>query len=141
LVELAAQFSSQAQLKPATMHEIRIRLKKARYLAEVAEKSSEQMEFLAAVKVTQDTLGAWHDWEELAATAEKQFDDRMIYPVLVEIRALFAAKHSAALAAIAHLFAAWRPASAVKPGSALRFGSARKPARSVEPARALAQRA
>ena len=109
--------------------EIRIRLKKIRYLAELGEESSETKAFLAAIKSVQDALGAWHDWEELAKTAEKEFDSRVNCPLLVEVRALFAAKRSAAVAAVSDLLSAWQ---SVPPRKQMAF---------LQPLRTLAQRA
>jgi CHAD domain-containing protein len=129
ITELATEFASPARGKAGALHEIRIRLKKTRYLAELGEESAEQKEFLAMMKSVQDSLGAWHDWEELAKAAEKEFGDRMNCPLLVEVRALFAARRSDAVAAVSNLFATWQSSPS------------RKPAASLYPARTLAQRA
>ena len=129
LAQLAAESPVSAATKARVLHKIRIRIKRIRYLAELAEKSTGQESFLAELKTTQDALGEWHDWEELTLTAEEQFGDRVNCPLLVEVRALFAAKHAAAAAAVGHLLASCAP----RPS--------RKPPRSTEPARALAQRA
>lgn len=129
IAELAGESSSQAKAKAGALHEMRIRLKKIRYLAELGEESAQQKEFLAVMKSVQDTLGAWHDWEELAKAAEKEFGDRVNCPLLVEVRALFAAKRSAAVAAVSNLFAAWQSAPPRKQTAAL------------HPVRTLAQRA
>src|SRR5260370_37843182 len=91
-----AEFSDQAALTPSLLHEVRIKLKMIRYLAELGEESEERQRFLHEMKNVQDALGTWHDWEELVKTAEKQFGDRANCPLLLEIRALVAAKESAA---------------------------------------------
>ena len=129
LSNLAAEFMSQQPIKPRLLHQVRIRMKMIRYLAELGDESAEQQSFLNTLKSVQDALGAWHDWEELAKTAEKQFGDRVNCPLLVEVRALFAAKYSAATAAVAHLFSLDSAAPA------------RKQPRSSHSPRALAQRA
>lgn len=128
IADLAAQSASHAQIRPKRLHETRIALKMVRYLAELAQESEEKKLFLEQLKAVQDTLGAWHDWEELSRTAEKQFSHRAHCPLLDEVRALFAAKHAAALAAVSHLF---RQYGAAPP---------RRQPRSV-PSRELAQRA
>ncbi len=104
LSHLAAQFVSRQPIQPRFLHQVRIRLKMIRYLAEMGEEAAEQQHFLDALKAAQDALGAWHDWEELAQTTEKQFGSRVNCPLLVEVRALFAARYSAAGTAVAHLF-------------------------------------
>lgn len=121
LSRLAAEFSSQQPIKPRLLHEVRIRMKGIRYLAELGEESAEQQRFLEKMKSVQDALGDWHDWEELAKTTEKQFGDRANSPLLAEVRALFSAKYSAASGAVAELFS-----SASAP-------AARKPPRPAEP--------
>jgi CHAD domain-containing protein len=129
ITELADEYASQAKPKPGALHEIRIRLKKIRYLAELGEESPEQKQFLVAIKSVQDALGAWHDWEGLAKAAGKEFDSRVNCPLLVEVRALFAAKRSAAVAAVSELLSTWQ---SLPP---------RKQVASLQPFRTMAQRA
>lgn len=105
LATLGAKFQDHQSLKPSVLHGVRIELKQIRYLAELGEESEEQQRFLGELKSVQDALGVWHDWEELVKTAEKQFADRANCPILPEIRALFAARQSAAKAAVMQLFA------------------------------------
>lgn len=126
---LAAEFASHPSIKHRFLHRVRIKIKMVRYLAESGEETAEQERFVSEMKSVQDALGAWHDWEELAFTAEKQFGHRVNCPLLVEVRALFAAKYSAATAAVAQLFSADSPAPA------------RKQPQSAGSALALAQRA
>ena len=128
IADLAGQCGSQPQLKPKRLHEVRIAFKMVRYLAELSEESEEQQRLLQQLKAVQDTLGEWHDWEELSRTAEKQFSQRANCAVLVEVRALYAARHAAALSAVSQLFTQYAAVPA------------RKQPRSV-PSRALAQRA
>lgn len=127
IARLARHSGSQAHPTPRELHKVRIALKMVRYLAELAEESEEQQALLQKLKSVQDTLGDWHDWEELSRTAEKQFSARANSPILGEIRALFTARQAAARSSVSHFF--------LQHLSAAR----RKPPRSVA-ARALAQR-
>lgn len=104
LSNLVAEFTSQQPISPHVLHQVRIRMKIIRYLAESGEESADQRRFLDVLEAAQDALGAWHDWEELAKTAEKQFGGRLNCPLLVEVRALLATRYSAATAAVAQLF-------------------------------------
>jgi CHAD domain-containing protein len=106
LTSLAETFTTSEYLKPKRLHEVRLRIKKIRYLAESGDSSPEQQRFLQQLKSVQDATGDWHDWELLTRTAEKQFGNRMNCPLLVEIRSLFSARYSAAASAVARLFAA-----------------------------------
>ncbi len=128
LSRLAAGFASHEQLKPQRLHEARIQLKKIRYMAELADDSDERKAFLERLKTVQDAVGDWHDWEELARLAEKRFADRVNCALLREIRALFAARESAAVSAVTRLFAS--PAAAEK-----------KPPATATPLRTLARHA
>ncbi|MGC2695458.1 MAG: CHAD domain-containing protein [Candidatus Angelobacter sp.] len=128
LVRMADDFS-QRSLKPNRLHQARIQVKMIRYLAELADETPEQQRFIEGLKAAQGAIGAWHDWEELAKLAEKKFADRANCALLSEIRALFAARRSAAISALTDLFA-----SAVAP-------PARKPPRAAQSARTVAQRA
>jgi len=105
LAGLSEEFADRQSLKTSLLHHVRIRLKKIRYLAEQGQESEHQKHFLGEMKDVQDALGTWHDWEELANTAEEQFGDRANCPLLLEIRALFAAQQTAAKNAVLHLFA------------------------------------
>jgi len=80
-------------------------MKMIRYLAALGEESGEQHHFLEELKTVQDALGAWHDWEELSKTVEKHFGDRVNCPLLLETRALLAARYAAANGAVMALFA------------------------------------
>jgi CHAD domain-containing protein len=101
---LAAEFGSQQPVEPRLLHKVRVRMKKIRYLAETDTESTEQQRMLKSLKAAQDALGAWHDWEELASTAEKFFRERLNCPLLMEIRALFAARYADATAAVSRWF-------------------------------------
>jgi CHAD domain-containing protein len=105
LSALAAGFTRHENSKPSLLHQVRIRMKMIRYLAALGEDCAEQQGFLEELKAVQDALGAWHDWEELAKTVEKYFGDRVNCPLLLETRALLAARYAAANGAVAALFA------------------------------------
>jgi len=128
LTGLAETFTTSEYLKPKRLHEVRLRIKKIRYLAETGAGSSEQQRFLQQLKSVQDATGDWHDWELLTRTAEKQFGNRMNCPLLVEIRSLFSARYSAAASAVARLFAS-------------QAGEVRKQPRSAPAAHAAGRRA
>jgi len=128
LNQLATEHSSRQTLKPARLHELRIKLKLLRYRAELAPEKPEQKEFVEKVKAVQDSIGEWHDWEMLTKSAEKQFGNRMSCALLMEIRSLFAAKYSAAVSAAMSLLT-----SCILPGK-------KKPS-SVQVAQTAAQRA
>jgi len=128
LARLSAEFEVNSSTKAKVLHKIRIKIKKIRYLAELAEQTAEQESFVGELKTAQDVLGDWHDWEELTYAAENQFADRVNCPLLVEVRALFAAKQVAASASVAQLLSS----HASKP--------VRKQPRSTAP-QAMAQRA
>ncbi|HEX7289145.1 MAG TPA: CHAD domain-containing protein [Candidatus Angelobacter sp.] len=117
---------SHAQLRPGELHQVRIALKLARYLAELADESEERQRLLEQLKAVQDALGEWHDWEELARAVEKEFSHLVNRPIMGEIRALFAAKQAAARFAVSNFAIQYQ----IQAG---------KPARSVA-ARGLAQR-
>lgn len=113
LAKLAIKLQA-SELKPKRLHEVRIKLKRIRYLAEVAEESADQARFLEQMKSVQDSIGEWHDWETLAKTADKLFGDRMNCALLVEIQSLFSARYSAAASSVARLLGQYAPPAARK---------------------------
>ncbi|HZS29373.1 MAG TPA: hypothetical protein VFB76_19265, partial [Candidatus Angelobacter sp.] len=73
---------------------------------------------LTQLKAVQDDVGEWHDWEELTKLAEKRFADRVNCALLREVRALLAARESAAVSAVTRLFAGSVAAKKKPPASA-----------------------
>jgi CHAD domain-containing protein len=129
LVAIANNFGSRQALgegiKPSRLHETRIDLKRIRYLAEIAEESPEQKKFMRELKSTQDALGDWHDWQELAERAEKRFSDRASCALLREVRTLLSARHSDAISSLNKLFSLMQAPARKPPHStqALRFAA------------------
>lgn len=124
LVEMANDFGSGQTMKPSRLHEARVTLKRIRYMAELAEESPEQKDFMRKLKSTQDAIGDWHDWQELTERAEKQFSDRTSCALLREVRTVLSARHSDAVSSVHRLFSLRAPA--------------RKPPRSVQSLRTAA---
>jgi len=120
LTVMATDFTRQA-LKPSRLHQARVTLKRIRYLAELAEESPAQKNFIRELKLVQDAVGEWHDWQELTDTAEKRFSDRVNCALLREVRALLSARHSAAISAIQNLFTLALAPGRKPPGSAQSF--------------------
>ncbi len=57
------------------LHQYRTVVKRARYAAEFAPKSTESTQFIAQLKKLQDAVGNWHDWLTLTRTAAKRLGD------------------------------------------------------------------
>lgn len=55
------------------LHDYRTRCKRIRYVAEMAGNSPEAKRVVGALKRVQDSIGDWHDWLTLTATAEEVF--------------------------------------------------------------------
>lgn len=118
LLRLANEIPTGENLKARRLHELRISLKRIRYTAELAEETAARALLLERLKSVQDAIGEWHDWESLVKVAEKQFGDRVNCPLLVEMRALFSAKYSAARSAAASLRESFLPIPKKQPQSA-----------------------
>ncbi|HEY2115226.1 MAG TPA: CHAD domain-containing protein [Candidatus Angelobacter sp.] len=127
LAVMAGDFARHA-LKPNRLHEARVTLKRIRYLAELAEESTAQKNFIRELKLVQDAVGEWHDWQELTGTAEKRFSDRVNCALLREVRALLSARHSAATSAIQNIFTLALAPGRKLPGSAQPFQTATRSA-------------
>jgi CHAD domain-containing protein len=105
LAEMASDFAARQTMKADRLHDARVTLKRIRYLAELAEKTPEQNNFIRELKAVQDAIGDWHDWQELTSTAEKRFSDRANCVLLREARTVLGARHSDAVSAVNKLFA------------------------------------
>lgn len=113
--ELRAHFDPGKKIKPRRLHTLRIELKSIRYLTELNEGSSERDQLLERLKAVQDAIGSWHDWEQLTKTTKKRFSERSSCPLVQEMGALLAAKHSAALSATAYFFSSSEASTTRKP--------------------------
>jgi CHAD domain-containing protein len=128
LAEMAIDFGSGQIMKPSRLHEARVILKRIRYLAELAEESAEQKDFMGKLKSAQDAIGDWHDWQELTGRAEKRFSDRASCALLREARTVLSARHSDATSSVNKLFS-------------LAQTPAKKPPRSAQSSRTAARSA
>jgi CHAD domain-containing protein len=57
------------------LHQYRTVVKRARYAAEFAPKSTEATQFITQVKSLQDAVGNWHDWLTLTRAAASRLGD------------------------------------------------------------------
>jgi CHAD domain-containing protein len=105
LAAIGKDFGPSQTMKPSRLHGVRVALKRIRYMAELAEESTEQKELMRELKSVQDALGEWHDWHELTERAEKRFSDRASCPLLREARTVLSARYSDAISAVHRLFA------------------------------------
>jgi CHAD domain-containing protein len=65
----------QGPIDEEALHRYRLVVKRARYAAEFAPKSTESTKFMAELKRLQDALGSWHDWLTLTQTAAERLGD------------------------------------------------------------------
>ena len=58
-------------MTPENLHAYRTRCKQIRYVAEMAGNTAKQV--VGPLKLVQDAIGDWHDWQTLTETAESLF--------------------------------------------------------------------
>jgi CHAD domain-containing protein len=124
LLKAADDFGSGETIKPSRLHEVRVALKRIRYLAELAGESAAKKEFIRELKSTQDAIGDWHDWQELTERAEKRFSDRATCALLREARTVLSARHSDAISSLNKLFSLTQTPAKKPPHSAQSLRSA-----------------
>jgi len=125
----AALAKLQARLDPDRLreddeylHDLRIRIKKARYIAE-GDLSESGVRLAERLKTVQDAIGKWHDWLQLLGNAERQLDESAAAALLAQIRSWTASSRSAAVSAVEDLLEKpapqkKRPATSGRPTSA-----------------------
>ena len=69
---LASANTAGSSMDGEKLHRCRIAVKRARYAAELAEKSPTATQFVGELKHMQDALGNWHDWQLLTETATQR---------------------------------------------------------------------
>jgi CHAD domain-containing protein len=87
----------------ATLHQYRIRTKRARYAAEFAVPSAESRKFIAGIKRVQDALGDWHDWLTLTQNAQKSLGEIRESALVAELHNLTGAKFRQAVSALSNM--------------------------------------
>ncbi|MBZ5569409.1 MAG: CHAD domain-containing protein [Acidobacteriia bacterium] len=60
-------------LTPENLHAYRTRCKQIRYIAEMAGNTLQAKRVVEPLKLVQDAIGDWHDWQTLTETAESLF--------------------------------------------------------------------
>ena len=82
------------------MHRYRVLVKRARYVAELAPKSAETIEFIAQTKRLQDAIGDWHDWLCLTHTTSAQLGNVRHSSLVAALRNISGGKFRHAAAAL-----------------------------------------
>jgi len=82
------------------LHRYRILVKRARYAAEFAPKSTESRQFIAKMKRLQDAIGNWHDWLTLTQSAADRFGDVTQSSLVAEVHNVAGGKFRQAVAVL-----------------------------------------
>jgi CHAD domain-containing protein len=101
LRQLAVLSRDRAPLTERTLHRYRIVGKRARYLAELADKTPEATHTVELLKRMQNVLGDWHDWLKLTQKAEELFGVASDSPVVAVLRNVTRAKFRKAIDVLA----------------------------------------
>jgi CHAD domain-containing protein len=99
-------------LNEATLHQYRIRGKRARYIAELAGDAPEAQRFVSHLKHMQDVLGDWHDWLTLSQTVTR-LTDSSNSPLISALNNLTRVKFREAIQAVSATKAALLPRPAL----------------------------
>jgi CHAD domain-containing protein len=84
-----------------TLHRFRIAGKRARYVAEFADRTAERARLIEQLKHMQDVIGDWHDWLQLTEKAEQLFGDVPGSALVAALHNLTRAKFRQAVSALA----------------------------------------
>jgi CHAD domain-containing protein len=100
---LGSRDGSRAPIDAAFLHQYRIRTKRARYAAELANPTAESQQFIIGIKRVQDALGDWHDWLTLTENAQKHLGEVRESALVAELHNLTGAKFRQAVSALSRL--------------------------------------
>jgi len=103
LAELAQLGRDHLALTEKTLHQYRVAGKRARYLAEVAGKSSAADQMIKQLKHMQDVIGDWHDWLKLTERAEELFGSSQESALVAALRNITRAKFRQAAEALTEM--------------------------------------
>ena len=97
LDKFAAVVKQRPTLTEGNLHDFRMDCKRVRYLAEMAGEGPRVAAVIEQLKRIQDSIGTWHDWLTLTATAEKVLSRSGQVPLLSALRAGTRSKYLEAL--------------------------------------------
>lgn len=97
---LAAVPYPNGPMTDAVLHQYRIVVKRARYAAEFAPKSTESTQFIAELKKLQDALGNWHDWLTLTNSVAERLGEVSQSPLVAALHNVTGGKFRQASAAL-----------------------------------------
>lgn len=83
------------------LHQYRMVVKRARYAAEFAPRTSEANQFIGQVKRLQDAVGNWHDWLTLTQAASRKLGDLNQSSLVAALHNVTGTKFRHAVAALA----------------------------------------
>ncbi len=96
-LELASQLTDPPRLNRSNLHPYRLKVKELRYVLQMAEKNG-QAEFVKDLDEVKDSIGEWHDWEELIAIAADVLDHGSGCRLQQELKRISESKYEHALA-------------------------------------------
>jgi len=97
LDKFAALVKQRPSLSEGNLHDFRMDCKRVRYLAEMAGEDPKVNAVIEQLRRIQDSIGTWHDWLTLTATAEGVLSRSGQVPLLSALRASTRSKYLEAL--------------------------------------------
>jgi len=101
-LELASQLTDPPRLNRSNLHPYRLKVKELRYVLQMAENNG-QAEFVKDLDEVKDSIGEWHDWEELIAIAADVLDHGSGCRLQQELKRISESKYEHALSLAAKL--------------------------------------
>jgi CHAD domain-containing protein len=71
-LQLETELAAWPELNPENVHPYRLKVKELRNILRLAQ--GDDTEFIDTLAEVKDKIGEWHDWNELAAVADKVLD-------------------------------------------------------------------
>jgi CHAD domain-containing protein len=106
-LRLMAKLEHDSQpISEAVLHRYRVLGKRARYLAELADKSDQAEKLVARLRLMQDVIGDWHDWLKLSQRAQEILGPSDGSPLISVLSNVTRAKFRQAVDALAETRAA-----------------------------------
>lgn len=96
VLDLTAGLSEPAHLNRSNLHPYRMKVKELRDALRMAG-GTKDSRFAGALSHCKDTIGEWHDWEELIAIADKTLDHGPECPLLEELKNISKQKFDSAI--------------------------------------------
>ena len=113
---LSSELNSPVRLNRRNLHPYRLKVKELRDVLQISNRPGDE-EFLEKLGEVKDSIGEWHDWEELIAIATQSLDHGTSCELIKRLKDTSNSKYEHALSLTNNLRSNYLPSGTLKPAT------------------------